>query len=82
MKITHLNAPAALGPNHMPMSFPAALPASAMRCTPNDAAGASRNQERRRACKACAEGERAGNGGGGVGWRGGSGEKRQWLRYG
>jgi hypothetical protein len=72
----HLNAPAAaLGPNHMPTSFPAALPASAMRCTPNGAAGASRNHERSRACRACAARERGGKGTGGVGWRGGS--KRQ-----
>jgi hypothetical protein len=47
---THLIAPAAaLGPNHMRTSLRSALPASAMRCTPNGAAGLLRNHERRRA---------------------------------
>jgi hypothetical protein len=64
----HLKAPtAALGPNHMPTSFPAAFPTSAMRCTPNGTADASRNHERSRACRACAVRERGGKGTGGVG---------------
>ncbi|KAJ7854015.1 hypothetical protein B0H13DRAFT_1903828 [Mycena leptocephala] len=46
-----------------------------MRCTPNGAAGASRNQESRRACRACAGREGGGKGGVGVGRRGGSKEK-------
>jgi hypothetical protein len=44
-------APAAvLGPNHCPTSFPSSLPASAIRCTENGAAGAgvSRNHVSRR----------------------------------
>ncbi|KAJ7858833.1 hypothetical protein B0H14DRAFT_2577559 [Mycena olivaceomarginata] len=66
---TNLNAPAALGPNHIPTSFSAALLASAMRCTPNGTTGASRNYNRRRGC---AVGVWEGNGGVGVGWRGDS----------
>jgi hypothetical protein len=74
---TNLNAPAAaLGPNHIPTSFPAALPANAMRCTPNGAAGASRNQDSKRAWRACAGREGGGKGGVGVGRRGVSGIKR------
>lgn len=44
------NAPAAaLGPNPIPMSLPAAFPASTIQCPPNGAAGASRNKDRKRA---------------------------------
>ncbi|KAJ7846156.1 hypothetical protein B0H13DRAFT_2363177 [Mycena leptocephala] len=63
-----LTAPAALGPNHIPTSFPA-FSASAMRCMPNGADGASRNQESKRACKAC--GGREGGWKGAVGLGGG-----------
>ncbi|KAJ7821362.1 hypothetical protein B0H13DRAFT_2291782 [Mycena leptocephala] len=57
--------------------FPATLPASAMRCTPNGAAGASRNHESWRACNACMGRLGGGNGVVGVEWRGGSREKRK-----
>jgi hypothetical protein len=64
---TNLNAPAAaLGPNHIPTSFSAAL---AMRCALNGTTGASRNYNRRRGCVV---GVWEGNGGVGVGWRGDS----------
>lgn len=49
-KLTNLKAPAAaLGPNHIPTSCPAAFPVSTMRCRPNGADGVSRNHEMRRA---------------------------------
>jgi hypothetical protein len=66
---TNLNATAAgLGPNHIPTSFPA----NAMRCTPNGAVGASRNQDSKRAWRACAGRERGGKDGVRVRRRGGS----------
>jgi hypothetical protein len=59
--------------------FPATLPASAMRCTPNGAAGASRNHESWRACNACMGRLGGGNGVVGVEWRGGSREKSRSI---
>jgi hypothetical protein len=54
-KLTNLKVPAAaLGPNHIPTSYPAAFPVSTMRCRPNGTTGASRNHEMRRARRACA----------------------------
>jgi hypothetical protein len=76
-KQTNLNAPAiALGPNHIPTSFPAALLASAMRCTPNGAAGASRSHESRRGCSAYAGRVGGGKGAMDVEWRDGSKGRR------